>query len=87
MEGEEAGREEASMICVVPRSGGRWESFSEKLSIRIRCEGFERRAAKHAERPTAPVPKIAMLEFIGGRRTLLGGVLVVGVMVGGIFVG
>ena len=54
-----------------------WEgimaSFVGELSMRIRLPGWVSLAAIRTERPTAPAPKMAMLEPGGGRAMLLAG--------------
>jgi len=48
-------------------------SFVGELSMRIRLPGWVSLAARRAERPTAPAPKMAILELGGGLAMLLGG--------------
>ena len=50
---------------------GREASLVADVSIRISVVGEVRAAACRAERPTAPAPKMAIVEEIGGLRTLL----------------
>lgn len=58
--------EESIMETLESMDGSILESLVGELSIRMRWEGDESLAARRADRPTAPAPKMAMEEAGAG---------------------